>query len=119
MYWILLFATPIVISFGDFKISKITQSGVASFFLPWWSNVFNIVIFGVLWIFTMDYVPTSATFWLLICGALGVSSFFSWVLKMVAFSNDRVSRVSPIFYLESVFSLMFDYFIFHVDFGLL
>lgn len=36
---------------------------------------------------------------------------------MIAFKYDRVSRVAPIFYIESVFSLMFDYFVFSVQFG--
>ena len=36
---------------------------------------------------------------------------------MIAYKNDRVSRVAPIFYLESVFSLIYDYFIFSISFG--
>jgi drug/metabolite transporter (DMT)-like permease len=38
---------------------------------------------------------------------------------ILAFKNDKVSRVSPIFYTESVIGLFMDYFMFQVAFGAL
>lgn len=38
---------------------------------------------------------------------------------ILAFKNDKVSRVSPIFYTESVIGLFLDYFMFQVTFGAL
>jgi len=35
---------------------------------------------------------------------------------MVAYSNDRVTRVSPIMYLESAFNLLFDLLVFNTHF---
>ena len=43
----------------------------------------------------------------------------AWHLKILAFKYDRVSRVSPIFYLESAFSLFIDIIVFHVEFSAL
>lgn len=49
----------------------------------------------------------------------GFSNILAWHFKITAFKYDRVSRVSPISYLESVFGLLIDRIIFSVDFGML
>jgi len=49
----------------------------------------------------------------------GISGTLSISLKILAFKYDKVSRVSPIFYLESVFGLFLDYFCFGIAFGAL
>lgn len=118
LYWVLLVCTPVVIAMGDFKTSKISRSSkVDNFFIPWWSSFLCLVIFGVAFMLSTAGYPTSAAFWLIATLMSGVTSTLGWVLKIIAFKYDRVSRVAPIFYVESVFSLMFDYFVFHVSFG--
>lgn len=47
----------------------------------------------------------------------GLVNVMAWLLKVLAFKNDRASRVSPIFYLESVFALLLDNFVFDISFG--
>jgi len=56
-------------------------------------------------------------FWL-VALVSGCSNILAWHFKIQAFKNDRVSRVSPISYLESVFGLIIDRVIFNVDFGM-
>ena len=40
----------------------------------------------------------------------------AWNLKMICYKYDNVSRVSPIYYLESAFALVLDIFVFDVRF---
>ena len=117
IYWLLLFATPLVISLGDFKTSKIQQAGVMPIFIPWWSFFFCMVIFGALFLSSDAYFPTSIAFWIVATLLTGIVSTLAWILKMVAFKYDKVHRITPIFYIESVFGLLLDYFVFNVNFS--
>ena len=63
-------------------------------------------------------MPTSLEFWS-IAILSGISNILSWHFKVTAFRNDIVSRVSPISYLESIFGLLIDAFVFNTAFGIL
>lgn len=43
----------------------------------------------------------------------------AWYFKIMAFNYDRVSRVSPIMYLETAIALFIDIVIFHVKFSVM
>ena len=61
--------------------------------------------------------PSSPAFWVVATLVTGIASTLAWILKMIAFKYDRVSKLSPIFYVESVFGLLLDYFVFQVEFS--
>jgi len=65
----------------------------------------------------MDYWPTKTSWWLLMAIGSSSTACLAWVLKMVAYKYDRVSRIAPIFYLESVIGLLYDHFVFDVTFS--
>ena len=49
----------------------------------------------------------------------GLNNVLSWGFKVLAYNTDKVTRVSPVMYTESVISLLFDFLIFHVAFSAL
>lgn len=61
----MLVICPLITALGEFKTSKISQAGVNSFFLPYWSNVIMLVLFGTLCFFTEIRLPDSWLFWLI------------------------------------------------------
>jgi drug/metabolite transporter (DMT)-like permease len=46
-------------------------------------------------------------------------TLIAMILKQLAFKNDKITRVYPIFYIESVFCLFADLALFHEKFELL
>lgn len=46
----------------------------------------------------------------------GFCNVMAWQIKVLAYKHDRVTRVSPIFYVETAMALLFDIFLFKVDF---
>jgi drug/metabolite transporter (DMT)-like permease len=116
----LLISAPFAIAYGNFKTSALSQNPkVEQFFLPWWSSFFSTLIFSLVCLFSQTYLPTDLNFWCIALGVSGFSNVMSWLLKVLAYKHDRVSRVSTIFYLEAVFGLFLDYFAFNVTFNLL
>lgn len=109
--------TPVIIAFGNFDASKISQHpSVEMHFIPWWGNALCVILFGTTCLLQWIYLPPFGIFWL-VALVSGCSNILAWHFKIQAFKNDRVSRVSPISYLESVFGLLIDRLIFDVDFG--
>ena len=49
--------------------------------------------------------------------ANGIAYLFAWFVKVTGYKYDLVSRVAPIFYLESVFALLIDIIFFDVSFS--
>ena len=41
---------------------------------------------------------------------------FAWLFKILALKHDRISRISPVFYLESAIALIFDIVLFDATF---
>jgi len=113
-----MISAPIAIGFGNLRVSKISQNPqILSFFIPWWVSLVNTIIFGVICVSLRVYLPKQTLFWVLATFVQGLSGTLSILLKILAFKFDKVSRVSPIFYLESVFGLFLDYFCFEIAFG--
>ena len=48
---------------------------------------------------------------------LGLSGYICWQLKVIGYQYDRVTRVSPLFYMESALALVIDITIFKVEFA--
>ena len=120
IYYLLMVSAPVAIGFGNLRVSKISQHpNILSFFLPWWVSLASTVVFGLICLIMQVDLPSQATFWWLSFFVSGLSGTFSISLKILAFKHDKVSRVSPIFYLESVFGLFLDYFCFGIAFGAL
>ena len=55
------------------------------------------------------------TIWCILLWA--VLSLGALVTKMIAFSNDKVTRVYPIYYFESVYCLLLDVWVYDVEFN--
>ena len=109
-----------MLSLGDLKASKISHNKTIDyFFIPWWINFIATIVFSTLCLVFGVSFPTSGTFWLVALALAGSSNVIASSLKILAFKNDKVSRVSPIFYSESVFGLLIDYLAFNVEFGLM
>ena len=120
MYYCLLGSAPLILSLGDFKASKISHNKTIDFFfIPWWINFCATVVFSTVCFASGVQFPSSALFWLIALPVAGCANVLAASLKIFAFKNDKVSRVSPVFYSESVFGLLMDYFAFNVDFGLM
>jgi len=64
-----------------------------------------------------DFVWADASkyVWLLIIAA-GMTNVISWHIKLMGYRYDKVSRIAPIFYLESVYSFAYDLLIYNVGF---
>lgn len=109
-----------MLSLGDFKASKISHNKTIDyFFIPWWINLSATVVFSTFCLVFGVSFPTSGKFWLVALAVAGCSNVIASSLKILAFKNDKVSRVSPIFYSESVFGFLIDYFAFNVEFGVM
>jgi hypothetical protein len=45
--YVLLIMTPVIIAFGNFDASKISQHpSVEMHFIPWWGNALCVILFG-------------------------------------------------------------------------
>ena len=62
-------------------------------------------------------MPASVYFWLLSVPLAGISNIFAWAFKIEAMRYEVVTKVVPIFYLESVVGILSDYMIFNVTFS--
>eukprot|EP00351_Strombidinopsis_sp_SopsisLIS2011_P000472 CAMPEP_0116880698 /NCGR_PEP_ID=MMETSP0463-20121206/12638_1 /TAXON_ID=181622 /ORGANISM="Strombidinopsis sp, Strain SopsisLIS2011" /LENGTH=120 /DNA_ID=CAMNT_0004531559 /DNA_START=654 /DNA_END=1016 /DNA_ORIENTATION=- len=65
---------------------------------------------------TFIWRDTSIYVWLLVLAA-GFCQVLCWHLKLMGYRYDKVSRLSPIFYLESAYSFLYDLLIYNVDFS--
>lgn len=124
--YILLSLMPILIAFGNLAMGDLRKLDVI--LIPFYSNV-AIIVVNWLICFTSQkgFVPQEADLarhslllFLLIIGVCGgLSNYVSWQLKVIGFGYDRVTRVSPLFYLESALALVLDILVFHVEFAML
>ena len=58
-----------------------------------------------------------AIFWLLSIIVNGACYNLAWQFKVQAYKCDLVTRVSPIFYLETAFSMLLDIVLFKINFS--
>ena len=92
-----------------------------------------ILFYGTICIFVISFVGCAANgvgffpaetkvqgysyWWLISCIVSGTSYLVSWIFKILGYRYDRVTRVSPIFYMESGLSLIVDIAVFKVYFS--
>lgn len=117
IFWALLVSTPLVSAIGEFQSSKISRAKVNPFFLTFWSNMIMALIYGPIGMLQPQFLPLNLSTILL---------FLMWAActigaqgcKMVAFSHDKVTRVYPIYYFESVYCLFLDVLVFDETFNM-
>jgi len=112
---------PVLLAFGNLAIGDLRK--LDPILIPLYSNVIILAISTVVCLTEeKGFFPTEIQdkgvgyFWLIAMVCNGFSGYICWQLKTVAYSNDRVSRVSTIMYLESAISLLFDLLVFNVHF---
>lgn len=76
-------------------------------------------MFGAIALMSGSKLPSTALAWFLITVAWSSVTLFAMILKQKAFKNDKITRVYPIFYTESVFCLLADLTLFHETFSVL
>jgi drug/metabolite transporter (DMT)-like permease len=115
-YYVPLASAPFVITAGNFAMSSIsTTKGISPLFVPIWANLATVVVLGLVSIFTTSEVPSSYKFWVLALVAAPAINLMAWQFKMLAFANDKPTKIAPITFLESVFCLILDFFWFNVS----
>lgn len=75
-----------------------------------------MIIFGVVALVSQAEWPKSYLTWFLITIVWSSVTLIAMILKVIAFRNDKITRVYPIFFVESVFCLLLDIIVFNVDF---
>lgn len=107
---------PIIVAISEFKTSKLQQANINPFFLPFWMNFAMVVVTGVVILVLGLPMPQKwATYWCILLWAC--LSLAALITKMIAFSNDKVTRVYPIYYFEAVYCLMLDVWVYNVQFN--
>jgi uncharacterized membrane protein len=117
VFWVLLVLCPLVTSIGEFQTSKISLALRNNYlFIPFWSNAAVLCLYGPVSAVAVDTpaidLQTGGLLLLWTCCLLGAMS-----AKMVAFSLDKVTRVFPIYYFESVYCLLLDCLVFDESFN--
>ena len=110
VYWILLISTPVAIGFGTIMVGKISQAAkIDTCFLPWWSSLLCFIV-NTMFVLSQPTgkLPTSAYYWLLTFLLAGFVNVSAWVSNIIGYRYDKVSKVSAIFYIESVICLCLD-----------
>ena len=117
---------PLSIAFGNAMMGEVRR--LDPMLIPFYNNLCMVIIGIVVCSFNdKGFMPSDEDFsvhpswlyWLLTLVCNGLSTFLSWHFQIMAFRYDRVSRVAPVFYLESVFALVFDFILFDESFGAL
>ena len=96
--------------------------------LPFWMCTISVVIYGVINIINKEhFLPdeeecekhSKKLFWILTILVNGVCYNLAWQFKVNAYKNDLVTRVAPIFYLETALSMLLDIFLWKIKFSIL
>jgi drug/metabolite transporter (DMT)-like permease len=113
--WTMLVLCPLLTAIGEFQTSKLSQTqSINPYFQPFCCNALMMVFFGALAIMEQGPLPQKLTTWLLLTVVWALSTLGAMLLKVIAFRNDKITRVYPIYYCESVICLLFDLLIFQV-----
>ena len=119
--YILLALMPLFVSVGNLAMGDLRT--LDSIIIPFYSTIslFVISFIGCLangkGFFPNEIEVQGYEFWWLIsCVVSGISYLISWIFKVVGYKYDRVTRVSPIFYMESGLALIVDIAVFKVYF---
>ena len=94
--------------------------------IPFYIGTSTIVIYGILGLIMRDgFLPSKEDFdrhgtflfWFLATVVNGGCNVCAWQTKVLGYRHDRVTRVSPIFYVETALQMLCDIFIFKVEFS--
>ena len=94
--------------------------------IPFYMTTSTWILYGVISIFYRDgFLPSQEDFdrhgkilfWVMVLLVNGLCNVCAWQIKVLAYRHDRITRVAPIFYVETAISLLFDILIFKVDFS--
>ena len=88
--------------------------------------VISIVFYGVYNMFNMEaFMPnqdefevhSQRLFWLLTIAVNGPCYNLAWQFKVLAYKSDRITRVAPVFYLETALSMILDILLFQINYS--
>ena len=122
--YVLMTLMPLLIALGNLAMGELRR--LDPILIPFYSNIGILSVSLVVCLVSEGgFFPDQKDlnvhgvllFLLIACFCNGVSMYFSWVLKSVGFTYDRVTRVSPLFYLESAIALCMDITVFKVHFA--
>jgi len=123
--YFVLVAMPITLACGNLVFGDLKR--LDPILIPFFINLFIFLISLVICLGSADsFMPSALDFevhptWLffvLVLPGQGLAMLLSWHFKVLAFKLDRVSRVAPIFFLESAIALMIEIAIYKVTFSL-
>ena len=115
---------PLMIALGNTMMGEVRN--LDPILIPFYLNLIITVIgifacaFGEKGFVPSDQDLSVHPTWLFLLLTLicqGIASLLAWSLKVLAYKYDRVSRVSPVFYLESAFALILDLILFDASFS--
>ena len=113
---------PVLIAFGNMAIRELRE--LDFIMIPFYCNMINLAIGTAVCLSNgKGFFPAEIdeqgvfTFLLIALVCNGISSYAAWQLKIVAYSSDRVTRVSPIAYMETPFALLYDILVFKTTFS--
>ena len=94
--------------------------------MPFYMCLFSVLLYGVYNIFNKDHflpddeefeIHGRRLFWILTVLVNGVCYNLAWQFKILAYKSDRVTRVAPVFYVETALSMVLDIVLFHIHFS--
>ena len=97
-------------------------------FIPFYMTILSIIVYGIMMCFFTEMGNTLPTeeelekngihvFWILSLGLNGFCYLIAMQTKVLGFRYDLVTRVAPIEYLETPYSLIIDAIVFNVSFS--
>ena len=96
--------------------------------IPFYMCVISMAVYGLWNIFNKShFMPTEdefkvhskMLFWVLTIVVNGPCYNLAWQFKVLAYKCDKVTRVAPVFYLETALSMILDILLFHIQYSVL
>lgn len=116
LYWGLLVICPLIMAIGEIQTSKIVRAEVNPYFQPFWASFAMMTLFGAYAILAQVSWPQYALTWFMLTVVWSSVTLLAMIFKLLAFRNDKITRVYPIFFFESVVCLLIDIMVFNVEF---
>ena len=115
---------PIAIVIINLSLS--TMRNLHYIVTPFYISVLTVTICGVIGLFNMEsFLPQKQEFqssgvwlfWVLVVVVNGSCNVFAFLFKVLAYRHDRVQRLAPIFYVETVIQMVCDVYVFKVRYN--
>ena len=116
LYWGLLVICPLIMAIGEIQTSKIVRAEVNPYFQPFWASFAMMTLFGAYAILAQVSWHQYALTWFMLTVVWSSVTLLAMIFKLLAFRNDKITRVYPIFFFESVVCLLIDIMVFNVEF---